>query len=245
MLEELMQGATEDVVTETQEETTEVVDTSVAEQTIETPTEDIPQIQEIDINGHKVSLDEVRQGYMRQQDYIAQQQTVQARLQEAEQSMKLVEYLRSNPHIAKRLYDDEQVDTNVSNVVNPAMKEIEALKRELFQDKLNSTITNLKTKYSDFNEVEVMNKAVQMGVTDLEFAYHGMRGANLENIIQQRVKEELAKATEQIQKNAQNTRTLVGSGQTPPATVSHNLSPQEMRVADLMGLSYEDYAKYK
>ena len=223
-----------------------------AEQTVETVepttteevTTEVPTINEIDINGQKVSLDEVRQGYIRQQDYIAKQQQLDAKLKEAEQSLQLVDYLRKNPQIAQRLYEDEKAPS-VVQTVNPAMQEIENLKRELFQDKLNNTITNLKGKYSDFNEVEVMNKAVSMGVTDLEFVYNAMRGQNLDNIIAQRVKEELAKATEQINKNASATRTLVGSGQEPQATTTHNLLPQEMRVADMMGISYEEYAKYK
>lgn len=245
MLEELMSSAQTEVAEQTNEEVQ-------AEQTVETVepttteevTTEVPTINEIDINGQKVSLDEVRQGYIRQQDYIAKQQQLDAKLKEAEQSLQLVDYLRKNPQIAQRLYEDEKAPS-VVQTVNPAMQEIENLKRELFQDKLNNTITNLKGKYSDFNEVEVMNKAVSMGVTDLEFVYNAMRGQNLDNIIAQRVKEELAKATEQINKNASATRTLVGSGQEPKATTTHNLLPQEMRVADMMGISYEEYAKYK
>lgn len=245
MLEELMSSAQTEVAEQTNEEVQ-------AEQTVETVepttteevTTEVPTINEIDINGQKVSLDEVRQGYIRQQDYIAKQQQLDAKLKEAEQSLQLVDYLRKNPQIAQRLYEDEKAPS-VVQTVNPAMQEIENLKRELFQDKLNNTITNLKGKYSDFNEVEVMNKAVSMGVTDLEFVYNAMRGQNLDNIIAQRVKEELAKATEQINKNASATRTLVGSGQEPQATTTHNLLPQEMRVADMMGISYEEYAKYK
>lgn len=245
MLEELMSSAQTEVAEQTNEEVQ-------AEQTVETVepttteevTTEVPTINEIDINGQKVSLDEVRQGYIRQQDYIAKQQQLDAKLKEAEQSLQLVDYLRKNPQIAQRLYEDEKAPS-VVQTVNPAMQEIENLKRELFQDKLNNTITNLKGKYSDFNEVEVMNKAVSMGVTDLEFVYNAMRGQNLDNIIAQRVKEELAKATEQINKNASVTRTLVGSGQEPQATTTHNLLPQEMRVADMMGISYEEYAKYK
>lgn len=245
MLEELMSSTQTEVVGQTNEEVQ-------AEQTVETVepttteevTTEVPTISEIDINGQKVSLDEVRQGYIRQQDYIAKQQQLDAKLKEAEQSLQLVDYLRKNPQIAQRLYEDEKAPS-VVQTVNPAMQEIENLKRELFQDKLNNTITNLKGKYSDFNEVEVMNKAVSMGVTDLEFVYNAMRGQNLDNIIAQRVKEELAKATEQINKNASATRTLVGNGQEPQATTTHNLLPQEMRVADMMGISYEEYAKYK
>ena len=192
MLEELMSSAQTEVAGQTNEEVQ-------AEQTVETVepttteevTTEVPTINEIDINGQKVSLDEVRQGYIRQQDYIAKQQQLDAKLKEAEQSLQLVDYLRKNPQIAQRLYEDEKAPS-VVQTVNPAMQEIENLKRELFQDKLNNTITNLKGKYSDFNEVEVMNKAVSMGVTDLEFVYNAMRGQNLDNIIAQRVKEELA-----------------------------------------------------
>ena len=84
-----------------------------------------------------------------------------------------------------------------------------------------------------------------MGVKDLEFVYNGMRGANIEQLIAQQVKEQLAQATQKMQKNAQATRTVVGTKTQKQVTTTHNLTQQEMRVADLMGMSYEDYAKYK
>lgn len=46
-------------------------------------------------------------------------------------------------------------------------------------------------------------------------------------------------------KNTQATRTVVGKASDVEPTTTHNLTQQEMRVADLMGISYEEYAKYK
>ena len=84
-----------------------------------------------------------------------------------------------------------------------------------------------------------------MNTPDLEFVYHGMRGAKIDDIIAQQVKEQLAKAQEDMVKNTQATRTVVGKASDVEPTTTHNLTQQEMRVADLMGISYEEYAKYK
>ena len=173
-----------------------------------------------------------------EQEEIVEQETQT----EPEQTMQTFNV--NGQALAQKIMDEPEAE-NVSNIVNPAMDRIQALERQVFVQSLDNQISQLKSKYKDFNEVEVLNKAVQMGVKDLEFVYNGMRGANIETLIAQQVKEQLAQATENMKKNAQATRTVVGTTKETPVTVSHNLTQQEMRVADLMGMSYEDYAKYK
>lgn len=238
-------------VNETVEETEEIENT---EETIEEVTEestvvesvvDAPAtVEKINVNGQELTLDEIQQGYMRQQDYIAQREEINKLRDENKQALELVEYLRKNPELANRLMTDEQAPSNVTNVINPAMERVEKLERELYTQKLNNSIEALKSKYPDFNEIEVLDRAVKMNIHDLEFVYNGMRGQNIENIISQRVKDELTKASAEMQKNAQTTRTVVGNAKHTDVSVSHNLTQQQMRVADMMNISYDDYAKY-
>ena len=239
-IDENVEETVEEVVEE--QETTEETETQHNEETTETEQPSEPQ--KFNINGQELTLEEIKTGYMRQQDYITQREELNKLREESKQALDLVDYLKKNPNLAQKLMEEPEAK-EVSNVVNPAMERIQALEKQLFVQNLDNQISQLKSKYKDFNEVEVLNKAVQMGVKDLEFVYNGMRGANIEQLIAQQVKEQLAQATQKMQKNAQATRTVVGTTTQKQVTTTHNLTQQEMRVADLMGMSYEDYAKYK
>ena len=128
--------------------------------------------------------------------------------------------------------------------ISKELKALEKLEKQLYMKEMDATLNGLKMKYPDFNEIEVLNRAVQLNTSDLEFVYHGLRGANMDNIIAQKVKEQLAQATQEMTKNSQATRTVVGNAKHTEVSEQHNLTRQQMRVADMMGISYEDYAKY-
>ena len=242
--EQLEEEIVEETVETTEVEEAEVpTDEEIVEEVVEDTTPSTPQT--YNVNGQELTIEELQTGYMRQQDYIAQREELNALREQNKQALELVEYLRKNPNLANKLLEEDSVDNNAVNVVNPLTERIEKLERERYVERMNNQIEMLKMKYKDFNEVDVLNKAVQMNTPDLEFVYHGMRGAKIDDIIAQQVKEQLAKAQEDMVKNTQATRTVVGKASDVEPTTTHNLTQQEMRVADLMGISYEEYAKYK
>lgn len=234
----------EEIVETTEVEEAEVpTDEEIVEEVVEDTAPSTPQT--YNVNGQDLTIEELQTGYMRQQDYIAQREELNSLREQNKQALELVEYLRKNPNLANKLLEEDNVDNNAVNVVNPLTERIEKLERERYVERMNNQIEMLKMKYKDFNEVDVLNKAVQMNTPDLEFVYHGMRGAKIDDIIAQQVKEQLAKAQEDMVKNTQATRTVVGKTSDVEPTTTYNLTQQEMRVADLMGISYEEYAKYK
>ena len=242
--EQLEEEIVEETVETTEVEEAEVpTDEEIVDEVVEDTTPSTPQI--YNVNGQDLTIEELQTGYMRQQDYIAQREELNALREQNKQALELVEYLRKNPNLANKLLEEDNVDDNAVNVVNPLTERIEKLERERYVERMNNQIEMLKMKYKDFNEVDVLNKAVQMNTPDLEFVYHGMRGAKIDDIIAQQVKEQLAKAQEDMVKNTQATRTVVGKTSDVEPTTTYNLTQQEMRVADLMGISYEEYAKYK
>ena len=242
--EQLEEEIVEETVETTEVEETEVpTDEDIVDEVVEDTTPSTPQT--YNVNGQDLTIEELQTGYMRQQDYIAQREELNALREQNKQALELVEYLRKNPNLANKLLEEDSVDNNAVNVVNPLTERIEKLERERYVERMNNQIEMLKMKYKDFNEVDVLKKAVQMNTPDLEFVYHGMRGAKIDDIIAQQVKEQLAKAQEDMVKNTQATRTVVGKASDVEPTTTHNLTQQEMRVADLMGISYEEYAKYK
>ena len=242
--EQLEEEIVEETVETTEVEEAEVpTDEEIVDEVVEDTTPSTPQT--YNVNGQDLTIEELQTGYMRQQDYIAQREELNALREQNKQALELVEYLRKNPNLANKLLEEDNVDNNAVNVVNPLTERIEKLERERYVERMNNQIEMLKMKYKDFNEVDVLNKAVQMNTPDLEFVYHGMRGAKIDDIIAQQVKEQLAKAQEDMVKNTQATRTVVGKTSDVEPTTTYNLTQQEMRVADLMGISYEEYAKYK
>ena len=230
----------------TNEEVSEVEETAEEQIVEEAPVEVAPSTpQTFNIGGKELTLAEIETGYMRQQDYLAKIEEANKLREENKQALELVDYIKRNPEVAQRLMSEENVPSNISNSINPAMERIEKLEKQLYMKEMDATLNGLKMKYPDFNEIEVLNRAVQLNTSDLEFVYHGLRGANMDNIIAQKVKEQLAQATQEMAKNSQSTRTVVGNAKhSEVATTTHNLTKQHMRVADMMGISYEDYAKY-
>ena len=236
-----------EVDTNVEEVDTEVQETPEQEEIVEQETQTEPEqtMQTFNVNGQELTLEELQTGYMRQQDYISQREELNKLREENKQALELVDYIKKNPEVAQRLMSEENVPSNISNAINPAMERIEKLEKQLYMKEMDATLNGLKMKYPDFNEIEVLNRAVQLNTSDLEFVYHGLRGANMDNIIAQKVKEQLAQATQEMAKNSQSTRTVVGNAKhSEVATTTHNLTKQQMRVADMMGISYEDYSKY-
>ena len=234
----------EDVTSEEVSEVEEAIEEQIVE---EAPQEEVAPTtpQTFNIGGKELTLAEIETGYMRQQDYLAKIEEANKLREENKQALELVDYIKKNPEVAQRLMSEENVPSSISNSINPAMERIEKLEKQLYMKEMDATLNGLKMKYPDFNEIEVLNRAVQLNTSDLEFVYHGMRGANMDNIIAQKVKEQLAQATQEMAKNSQSTRTVVGNAKhSEVATTTHNLTKQQMRVADMMGISYEDYAKY-
>lgn len=234
----------EDVTNEEVSEVEETIEEKIVE---EAPQEEVapPTPQTFNIGGKELTLAEIETGYMRQQDYLAKIEEANKLKEESKQALELVDYIKKNPEVAQRLMSEENVPSNISSSINPAMERIEKLEKQLYIKEMDATLNGLKMKYPDFNEIEVLNRAVQLNTSDLEFVYHGLRGANMDNIIAQKVKEQLAQATQEMAKNSQSTRTVVGNTKhSEVATTTHNLTKQQMRVADMMGISYEDYAKY-
>jgi PHP family Zn ribbon phosphoesterase len=107
---------------------------------------------------------------------------------------------------------------------------------------LDSTLNTLKSKYSDFNEVEVLQEADRLGVKDLEFVYNALRGKKLDNIKETLTKQIENDLTEKIRKNGIETQTIINSGDTV-ASANHGLTPEQLAIAAKMKLTPEQYAR--
>jgi hypothetical protein len=210
-------------------------------------------VSEIEVDGlGKVKVDDLKEwrlGYMRQQDYTRKTQEIAKQRNEAKQALDLFNYLRNNPQVAQAMAngDFSAVQGNPAfNGMNPIASQIADVNMKVATMELDNTITQLKSKYSDFDEVAVLTVADRRGLTDLEFVYKAIRGerANpqeLENKLRKQIESEI---TEKIRKNGLGTETIIAGNDTAAQT-NYGLTPEEIKIALKMGMTPERYAKGK
>ena len=116
--EQLEEEIVEETVETTEVEEAEVsTDEEIVEEVVEDTAPSTPQT--YNVNGQDLTIEELQTGYMRQQDYIAQREELNALREQNKQALELVEYLRKNPNLANKLLEEDNVDNNAVNVVNP------------------------------------------------------------------------------------------------------------------------------
>ena len=103
-IDENVEETVEEVVEE--QETTEEVETQHNEETTETEQPSEPQ--KFNINGQELTLEEIKTGYMRQQDYITQREELNKLREESKQALDLVDYLKKNPNLAQKLMEEPE-----------------------------------------------------------------------------------------------------------------------------------------
>ena len=109
---------------------------------------------------------------------------------------------------------------------------------------LDLKLDALHNKYPDFDDVAVLTRATQLGTEDLEFVYKAIKFDEIsqnQNALKEQVKAEL-KA--ELESNRGAVTSVVGGKQNSTVTPKVSLTPDQKRVADGMGLSYEEYTKW-
>lgn len=209
----------------------------------------------IEIDGvGKVSVDEIKewkQGNMRLADYTRKTQELARQRKEAKEAIEFYETLKSNPDLYNQIKQvlngenapkNDKINNSLDNL-DPINRRIEQIEERFAMQELQNEIERLKEKYPDFDEVKVLTEADKRGITDLEFVYRALREDNMvdkESII----KEVRKQLLEELKQNANATETIINNGDTSPKT-TQDITPQEKRVAENMGLTVEEYIKWK
>lgn len=172
---------------------------------------------------------------------------------ETQQAVELMNYLKSNPQIIEAM---SQVDPNAHQtlnnyVPNELTKKIEEFENFMVEQRYQSYVSDMKKKYSDYDENKVLEFAEKHDIVDLEVAYKALKADNAPTIDETTLRAKLEKEIrEQILKEQQetaiNTQSIIGTqGDIPQAKEEATLSLEEKRVARGLGISYDDYAKIR
>lgn len=236
---------------ETQEDSTiveqPVTETKPVEEVIETkPVEEV-EVVTVEINGEQLTLDELRNGYLRQSDYTKKTQDLSKQRNETQEAIAFYEYLKNNPQIA------QQIKTNggvVPERIDPSLSKVKELEDKMYDMMLDREIETLQGKYKDFDVREVLNTASEKGITNLEDAYHLSKSKKPtnNNVDVDTLKEQIRKELlQEIQQEKDSTQTIISTN-TEVIKTNPNLptiTEAEIKIAKHMKMKPEDYIKWR
>lgn len=193
-------------------------------------------------NVGEVDVNELKKGYLRQSDYTKKTQELASQRREAEQAIKIVEQLRQRPDVA---------DVLIKNMpglapLNPIVSKANNNEARLYDLMLERDIALMEKKYSDFEAMDVLNVAQEKNLMNLEDAYlmlkgktgGDVKGAELESRIRDSVLKELGIEKPSLQ-------TTISSGGNSITASTDKLNPDEVSVASGLGMSPDEYTKWK
>lgn len=235
---EAPEGVQVDVDTNVETGSQEVVDNSGVDNT--------PQTYEID--GEQYTLDQIksfRQGY---DSYTKVQNDYQALQQQSSEALELFNYLKGNQELSKKLYEyDQELQGGLQNKLPSQEKEMfQNMQREINVMKIEKQLASIEAKDPNVDKVQLLTLANQNNIS-LDLAYNVLRGMNFENELKKSLENQSKDMTNQIQNNAKITKTLIteGDNKSGGQDLNFGLSTQEVTMAEKLGMSLEEYAKWK
>lgn len=206
----------------------------------------------IEVDGKELTLDELKNGYLRQSDYTRKTQEAKRLEQEAKEALEFVQQLRTKPEVAQQLSQQFEMPN-----LDPVQAEYRELENKYYDLLIEKQVGDMQAKYGEFDVKEVLETARDNNINDLDTAYHVVQsrkggGKSVEQAVDiDALKEELRQGIlEDLKKEQEaqvDTSSIIeqrGSG-TPVKSDEPNLTGEELKVARMMGLGKKEYAKWR
>lgn len=199
----------------------------------------------VEIDGKEVTIDELKNGYLRQSDYTKKTQQLSHQRKEVEEAINLYEHLKHNPDVAQQL---QQV-TSIPKTLDPTQSKIIELEEKMYDMMLEKEIETLQSKYNDFEVMEVIKMASQKQITNLEDAYLLLKAQKQDTKVVdiEKIKEDLrSEIIKELESNVE-TSSIISSGREQIVSTPDmpTLSQGEIKVAQSMGMTPVEYAKWR
>jgi hypothetical protein len=228
------------------------VETTEPEETPDTEVEEETEpISEFDIDGEKVTLDQIKEwknSGLRQSDYTKKTQEVANMRKEAEQALEIFNYLKTKPDLVQKLVEldsDNPMQVNkVKETLDPALERVNQIEQKLVLQQIDSELKEITSKDKSVSDLDLLNIANEKHCTVKE-AYVIWRGQNLDKILASKEKELKAKIAKEVKDNKGTTKTLITAGDKTVNDNTFGLSETEQSFATKLGMSLEEYSKYK
>lgn len=219
-------------------------------QTESNPNQDAtPQLPEfIEIDGQKVPLEELKNGYLRQSDYTRKTQElaeIRRKLQYAEQ---LYNAVYQNPEVAQQVAQQFNLP-----YLDPNQAQVLELQNKYYDLLIEKEVSELKSKYGDFDVYNVLQFAYDRQISNLEDAYHlynsyyGINKSGGETVDIESLKEQIRQEIlQELQSNVDTTSIIQSRGDSQTVQVNTpTLSEAEFKVAQALNMSPEEYVKWR
>lgn len=214
---------------------------------------DVPQT--IEINGEQVSIDELKNGYLRTADYTRKTQELAQQRKQLAHLAQIKEQLEANPEVAKQIAQEHGLQALDPEYAVQAQRE-----QEYWDMKLELDLQSMEKQYTDFKRDDVLKVAYDRNVS-LEDAYLITKATtpsipaqqevqtnslNVEDI-KKSLREELLAELRAEQAQNVDTTSIISSrnGVAPVADTAPKLSPQELKMAEIYGMTPEEYVKWR
>ena len=210
------------------------------------PEEDKPIV--VEVNGKELTIDELKNGYLRQADYTKKTTNISKQKKELADAVELYEMIQKNPELREQIKASGG-DVKVLEKATAEHRRIASLESEMASIKLDSMITDLKNRYPDFDETKVINEAAKRGISDLEFIYKATRDEKVDKgVDKDALREELLaelraeiSVTESVPPTIMNDRKSGGAPETDKDTP--NITSSEIKIAKSFGMTPEEYIR--
>lgn len=241
-----LEGASKPEETVLETETQPIVEPDVVEPIVDevAPVEEtLPtKIKLGDEEYEPAQLEEFKNGYLRQAEYVEKMQEIQSQRDELEYALKMLEEVKNDPELSQRISER-------APELSPEAVKMRQLESELNNLKIQREVEQMMVKYPDFDSQKVAQIIEEKGITNLEDAYllsvksQPQAPAIDMDALRAQIKADLLKELE-----ASNVSTSLISQNAvanTPQVSEVVISPDEQRVAKMMGLSTEDYIKWR
>lgn len=190
----------------------------------------------------------MRNSGLRQSDYTRKTQELARQREELHNAKELIDYLNANPHIVEAMkqaeanpngFATQHVPSSNFDMINQIAYKQKAMETDM---KLN----DLKQKYGNVDEIAILEKATELGTEDLEFVYKSLAYDGSQTDVRKYIEQAKAELKAEMTQNKDAVSTTVknkNSGNTTTKKV--DLTPEEKRVAVAMGLTEQEYLKWR
>lgn len=245
--------------TQTQEAQGKPDETTVPNQTNQVQEQPEAEVEEtetkpdvVEIDGQQLTIDELKQGYLRQNDYTRKTQEISRKERQVEEAMKFMEELQKNPQVAQQLSQDFDIPT-----LDPAQAQFRELEDKYYELYVQNELRTLTDKYGEFDQTKVLEIARDEGLNNLDTAYHILQsreggGAHTQEqldveALKQQIRDEILNDMKAQREENVDTSTIIQqtTNATPIQSNEPKLSQAELKVARAMNLSPEDYVKWR
>jgi hypothetical protein len=148
--------------------------------------------------------------------------------------------MREHPEVASKLNEMLEQGVQTPHVTDPKIAELEVQVKSI---QIEKELDLLKSENPSMDELAILQIATQKGCS-VKDAYGAWLADNYPTLMKKQLQEHSMKVTEEMKKNAMETKTLINPGDKPDAG-THGLTPIELEYAAKLGMTPEEYAKWK